>query len=289
MNNILGRAGNPKMKQFCFSLLGLVVTIAVMTSEFLGFQGRAAAQSVSTGGSAFQVRPWPKPVDPGPRGGPPGVGGSLAGVGAGQQKFFAAARSRFQEIDSVSGTIPGEAGVGLGPRFNLNGCAGCHAFPALGGSSPVVNPQVAMARLDGAQNAVPPFITLNGPVREARFISNPDGTPDGGVHNLFVISGRTDAPGCSIKQPDFAAALAARNVSFRIPTPLFGLGLVENTPDDNLIAAQEENRDLAASLGIRIGVFNRSANDGTITRFGTLRSQATASALTTLSIRCRTC
>lgn len=256
------------MKQFCFSLLGLVATIAVMTSEFLGFQGTAAAQSVSTGSPALRVRPWLKPVDPGPRGGPPGAGGPLAGVGANQQKFFAAARSRFQEIDSVSGTIPGEAGVGLGPRFNLNGCAGCHAFPAVGGSSPVVNPQVTMARLDGAQNVVPPFITSNGPVREARFIRNPDGTPDGGVHDLFVISGRADALSCGIKQPDFAAALAARNVSFRIPTPLFGLGLVENTPDDNLIAAQEQNHDLAASLGIRVGVFNRSANDGTITRFG---------------------
>jgi hypothetical protein len=222
------------MKQLCFSLLGLVATIAVMTSEFLGFQGTAAAQSVSTGSPALQVRPWPKPVDPGPRAGPPGAGGPLAGVGANQQKFFAAARSRFQEIDSVSGTIPGEAGVGLGPRFNLNGCAGCHAFPAIGGSSPVVNPQVAMARLDGAQNVVPPFIKLNGPVREARFIRNTDGTPDSGVHNLFVISGRADALRCGIKQPDFAAALAARNVSLRIPTPLFGLGLVENTPDDNL-------------------------------------------------------
>jgi len=256
------------MKQFCFSLLGLVATIAVMTSEFLGFQGTAAAQSVGTGSPALRVRPWLKPVDPGLRGGPSGAGGPLAGVGADQQKFFAAARNRFQEIDSVSGTIPGEAGVGLGPRFNLNSCAGCHAFPAIGGSSPVVNPQVAIARLDGAQNVVPPFIALNGPVRVARFIRNPDGTPDGGVHDLFVINGRTDARGCSIKQPDFAATLAAHNVSFRIPTPLFGLGLVENTPDDNLIAAQEQNRDLAASLGIRVGVFNRSANDGTITRFG---------------------
>jgi CxxC motif-containing protein (DUF1111 family) len=49
---------------------------------------------------------------------------------------------------------------------------------------------------------------------------------------------------------------------------LFGRGFVENTLDDNLIAAQEQNHDLAASLGIRVGVFNRSANDGTITRFG---------------------
>jgi len=88
------------------------------------------------------------------------------------------------------------------------------------------------------------------------------------VHDLFVISGRTDATGCNISQPDFAAALATHNVVFRIPTPVFGLGLVENVPDSNLEAAQGENRNLAESLGIRIGVFNRSANDGTITRFG---------------------
>jgi CxxC motif-containing protein (DUF1111 family) len=109
---------------------------------------------------------------------------------------------------------------------------------------------------------------MTGPVREARFVRNPDGTPDGGVHDLFVISGRTDATGCRISQPDFAAALAQHNVIFRIPTPLFGLGLVENVPDNNLKAAQNEVRALAESLGIRVGVFNRSANDGTITRFG---------------------
>jgi len=109
---------------------------------------------------------------------------------------------------------------------------------------------------------------MTGPVREARFVRNPDGTPDGGVHDLFVISGRSDASGCDMKQPNFAAALAQDNVIFRIPTPLFGLGLVENVPDDNLVAAQDQNRALAESLGIRVGVFNRSANDGTITRFG---------------------
>ena len=88
--------------------------------------------------------------------------------------------------------------------------------------------------MDDAQNAVPSFITLNGPAREARFINNPNGTPDGGVHNLFVISGRTDAPGCTIVQPNFAQAVSQGNVIFRIPTPIFGAGQVENTPDVTL-------------------------------------------------------
>jgi hypothetical protein len=47
------------------------------------------------------------------------------------------------------------------------------------------------------------------------------------VHDLFTITGRTDATGCNIAQPDFATALAQNNVIFRIPTPTFGAGLIE--------------------------------------------------------------
>jgi hypothetical protein len=51
----------------------------------------------------------------------------------------------------------------------------------------------------GATNTVPAFITANGPIREARFKANADASPDGGVHALFVISGRSDsAAGCHI-------------------------------------------------------------------------------------------
>src|SRR5205823_4756966 len=86
---------------------------------------------------------------------------------------------------------------------------------------------------------------------------------------LYTITGRTDAPaGCNLKQPDFATELAKNNVVFRIPTPLFGLGLVEDVPDNNLVAAQNQNKKLMDTLGIVAGKFNHSGNDGTITRFG---------------------
>jgi CxxC motif-containing protein (DUF1111 family) len=206
--------------------------------------------------------------DPGPRGGTAGAGGMLPGLTTLQQQFFTAARARFKEIDSVSGQAAGEAGNGLGPRFNGNSCAQCHVQPDVGGSSPTANPQIAVALLDNAANTIPPFITPNGPVREARFIRNPDGTRDGGVHDLFVITGRTDAAGCSIQQPNFNQAIAQNNIIFRIPTPLFGLGLVENTPDVNLRTDSTNISSLQASLGIASNVFNTSGNDGTITRFG---------------------
>ena len=89
----------------------------------------------------------------------------------------------FQEVDA--------AVDGLGPTFNLDSCSGCHSQPSIGGSSPATNPQVAVATLMGAKNVVPSFITANGPIREARFVRNRDGSPDGGVHSLFVITGRS--------------------------------------------------------------------------------------------------
>lgn len=225
--------------------------------------------TVAAGPAAAQVTAAPSgsAIDPGPRGGAPGAGGPLPGLNATEQAFFTAAQGVFNEIDSVSGNIGDETGVGLGPRFNLNSCGGCHAFPAAGGSSPPTNPQIAVATLDGAKNTIPSFITANGPVREARFVTNPDGTPDGGVHNLFVITGRSDAKGCNIAQPNFAQALAGRNVIFRIPTPTFGGGLVENTPDSTLQSTAAALSGVRTSLGIS-GNFNTSGNDGTITRFG---------------------
>jgi CxxC motif-containing protein (DUF1111 family) len=143
-----------------------------------------------------------------------------------------------------------------------------------------MNPQVAVATAFGARNSVPSFVTLNGPVREVRFKRHADGTPDGGVHALFVISGRVDASGdasgCTIKQPNFERQLAAGNIIFRIPTPTFGAGLIEQIPDAAILANQSAGASVKASLGIfgrphrvRIsGEPNNNGNDGTIARFG---------------------
>ncbi len=174
--------------------------------------------------------------------------------------------SRFRSVDSVSGTQPGAPDSGLGPRFNLNSCAGCHAQPNAGGSSPAVNPQIAVATAFGAQNTIPAFIQQSGPVRVVRFRTNADGTPDGGVHDLFTISGRSDAVGCKIAQPDFATAVAQNNTSFRIPTPLFGAGLIEAISDSTILANLAPNPQ-KNQLGVK-GRVNRNGNDGTITRYG---------------------
>jgi len=214
-------------------------------------------------------------TDQGPRGGSAGAGGRTTTLNLNESFLFNQAQTRFQEVDSVSGAMPGESGSGLGPTFNGNSCAMCHAQPALGGSSPgltskqnsIPNPQIALATLDGANNTLPSFITHDGPVREARFVTNANGTPDGGVHGLFTIAGRKDATGCTLVQPDFQTAVTNHNVIYRIPTPVFGLGLVENTPDAALQANLAANQSSKTPLGIG-GMLNTSGNDGTVTRFG---------------------
>jgi CxxC motif-containing protein (DUF1111 family) len=229
-------------------------TTADVNANAVTANAAGRGQNNNSGGASSRA-----PTDPGVRGGDPGAGGALPGLNDVERGYFDVAKDVFQEVDAGPD--------GLGPRFNLDSCSGCHSQPTIGGTSPATNPQVAVATLMGAKNVVPSFITANGPIREARFVRNRDGSPDGGVHSLFVITGRSDTPGCNIAQPNFAVELARNNVVFRIPTPVFGLGLVENVSDGTLEASLAANAQQKRALGIS-GRFNRNGNDGTIARFG---------------------
>jgi CxxC motif-containing protein (DUF1111 family) len=197
----------------------------------------------------------------------------MAGLTADQMAFFTQGQSIFNETVSVQGTDP-DTRLGLGPGFNSNSCQSCHSQPASGGTSPLTTapqPQIAIANLDGAVNTIPSFIFQGGPVREARFVYLPNGTPDGGVHNLFTITGRSDAAGCNTPQPDFAAELAAHNVGLRIPLQLFGDGLVEMIRDQAILNQQAyecSNPLRGAGITGICGATNPSGNTGTLDRFG---------------------
>ncbi|HTD75530.1 MAG TPA: di-heme oxidoredictase family protein [Steroidobacteraceae bacterium] len=190
---------------------------------------------------------------------------------AGILDFFDNGLGRFQEEESVSSGDD----KGLGPRFNFNSCSGCHAQPAVGGSSPANNPQfqaITQGIASGSTNTLPSFITAHGPTLEARFpfFMNSNGTPNrnapnGGVEAIFTVSGRADAGSCNLQQPDFRHAQQSNNIIFRIPTPVFGAGLIENIDDSTLLANQEAQA--ANNFGVG-GAFNRNGNDGTIARFG---------------------
>jgi CxxC motif-containing protein (DUF1111 family) len=263
------------MSSFHPSAKYLSTTILRFVNPKLALLGAAAALLASGGVvlGQFAAR------DPGVRGGTIDAGQALPSVvqDPNVSEYFTNGLQRFQEVESVRGGTDN----GLGPRFNSNSCSSCHAQPSVGGTSPSANvfpgiganPETLVFALDGAQNTLPSFINPDGPVREARFkfMLNLNGalsdTADGGVHDLFVISGRSDAGSCAIKQPDFAHNLALNNVIFRIPTPVFGAGLIENIAEETITANMAANPEIKRQMGIS-GHPNRDANDGMISRFG---------------------
>ena len=212
-------------------------------------------------------------TDPGVQSGNRGTGAALSTIqsddNAGILALFNDGQSRFQEVESVSGG----ANNGLGPRFNSNSCSSCHAQPAVGGSGAANNPQATFISTGVApKDSIPYFVTPTGATVEVRFpfYFNRNGSvnlnaPNGGVEDLFTVTGRPDAGSCSLSQPSFSAARAANNIIFRIPTPTFGSGLIENLDDSTLLS------NLARNLNNRLGIsgsFNHNGNDGTISRFG---------------------
>jgi CxxC motif-containing protein (DUF1111 family) len=258
------------------SSLGKVTVMALRGTLSRCLDGILVLALTSGVYSFGQTRSAPK--DPGVRGGTAGAGGPLKGLTADETAFFKDGQARFADVEVVTKG----SNNGLGPRFNSNQCLSCHSQPDAGGSSPAQNPLIAVSNLNGAKNTVPWFITQNGPVREARFKLSANGASDGEVHDLFVITGRIDAPGCDIAQPDFLPAgnpltgqAGNSNIIFRIPTPVFGAGLIEAIPDSAILANAKSNASEKSTLGISghanshlSGNVNRSANDGTITRFG---------------------
>lgn len=243
--------------------------------------------------------------DPGLRGGPPNAGGPLPGMAAPETEIFNQSIINFTELESTcegcndrpEGFFTGEDiflqtltnSAGLGARFNADSCFVCHSQPTIGGSGGflVPNPQDPPAQQrppenpsfdliphrKGATNRVPSFVKQFGPILEARFIRKPDGTPDGGVHQLYTIVGRTDdpsIPNCNatvLPSTDFEREVRNRNIAFRLPLQVFGLGLIDAIQDREILSRHAATAGLRAGLGIG-GVPNRSPNDGTIARFG---------------------
>ena len=210
--------------------------------------------------------------DPGPRLTPSRNGAPFEGLTPIQHQLFINGHQVFNDAASVQGNLPATR-PGLGPRFNAESCASCHGHPHLGGTSQKLNPQVELATREGATNHVPSFLKADGPAFEVRFKFKPDGMRDDSVHALFTISGRSDAAGCVLEQPDFKRAAAVDNLAFRIPTPMFGAGLIEAIDDETIIANMQTDAPKKFSFGIRGrpnagGRPNTNENDNTITRFG---------------------
>jgi CxxC motif-containing protein (DUF1111 family) len=196
-------------------------------------------------------------TDPGVR---PGAdaGSMRPGLTPAQQALFREGRVEFMEVEEVE--------EGLGPRFNLDSCAGCHAQPAVGGTSPSVNPQIAfLTRKGKSDTQLPRFVREDGPMVEIRF------QRDETVHQLFAI----EEGDCQLKVGPFPPG----QVTLRIPTPVFGVGLLEDISDAvilaqmNDVATQPRKQDLGITgrpqqqVGGRIGRFGWKAQHGNVQAF----------------------
>ncbi|MGZ6123973.1 MAG: di-heme oxidoredictase family protein [Myxococcales bacterium] len=132
----------------------------------------------------------------------PVLGDPLPGLGAGELALFAAGKESFQEEETIE--------EGVGPVFNEASCVACHTGPA-GGTNGRLETRFGRRNADGS------FDPLAG---------------KGG--SLLQDHGIGDVPG-----HHFAAEAVppeANVVARRRTTPLFGLGLVDATPDSAIRA-----------------------------------------------------
>ncbi len=250
-------------------VLPTVLLLAVCTAATAYFpKSVKATKATSVASLRTNVTPPPTvtATDPGPRPLPANAGSFLGTLSANEQQIEPSITTEFNRLHNVIVTSPTDGG--LGPRFNSNSCASCHAYPAAGGSSPPTNPLFSVYNYNGASNKMPSFITSTGPILEARFINQPGTTiPDGTVHQLFTITGRSDASGCNISQPDFTTAQSQGNLVLRQVTPTYGDGLIEVVRNIDITNNMSANQTQKVALGIT-GHPNYSGNDGSIQRFG---------------------
>jgi hypothetical protein len=251
--------------------------------------GAAVLAGLAASGVVAQNSGFFKAKDPGPRPNPAtAIPEPVDGLNVNEAALFTESLLRVSELEGTCDTCSQQPqnvppidpdpnnpfsptslvnSAGMSPVFNADQCFICHSQPAIGGSSPAKNPADKIAHRLGGTNTVPSFESPDGAFREVRFKYNPDGSRDGGVHSLFTMQGRSDAPGCTLAQPNFDQAVHDRNIAFRIPLQLFGLGLIESIQDSSIRANMNADRDRKRALGIA-GHPNMVPNNGTISRFG---------------------
>src|SRR6185436_1703908 len=163
-------------------------------------------------------------------------GDPLLGVSASEMGAFLDGKDEFREVE--------EAPEGLGPTFNLDGCAACHNRPAVGGGSRIVE-----TRFGRIENDV--FDPLAG---------------QGGS----LLQERANDPACAEVVPANANVAALRQT-----TPLFGAGLVEAIPDAQISARADDEALLDPGVAGRTHLVT-SVSDGEVHvgRFGWKAQQA---------------
>ena len=170
------------------------------------------------------------------------LGDALPGLTGEQLALFVAGRDTFEEVESVED--------GIGPVFNERACGNCHNVGATGGAG--VQFEVRAGRLTGS-------------------VFDPLTAQGGQLFDLFSVtslpaSERTSIPGCTLPPNGEPVPTNANVIALRRTTAIFGLGLVDATPDSTflaLAAAQPSGIRGRAPL-----VTNIHAGHDTVGKFG---------------------
>jgi len=166
----------------------------------------------------------------------PDFGQPLAGLTADQLARFDAGKTEFTEVESVED--------GLGPVMNDVSCANCHSVAAVGGGSAILETRFGTTAADGTFD---PLSQFGGSLIQTEGIG-----ASGSCEYLAEIV------------PPEATIVAERRT-----TPLFGLGLVDATPDSvfyGLAAIEAHSPD--GTAGVVSVVTNIATGQNAVGKFG---------------------
>ena len=170
-------------------------------------------------------------------GGTPAAGEPLRGLSAEEREGFNDGLEDFSEEEDVLD--------GLGPLFNERSCAACHNIPVTGGGS--ARTVTRFSRRNG--NVFDALASLGGSLMQDHAI----GLADGSAHAF---------------KPEVVPPQATLVVQRR-STPLFGLGLVDATPDATFIALAQQQLARGDGTAGRVAlVDNIRAGMKTVGKFG---------------------
>ncbi|MBI2686235.1 MAG: c-type cytochrome [Acidobacteria bacterium] len=164
-------------------------------------------------------------------------GSPLQGLTGHELELFREGLEDFNEVETAE--------EGLGPAFNGNSCGSCHSIPAIGGVATMTETRAGYVDEDGY------FTAMNGET----------------LYNLFS----TGKHACQVAIPPEANVIARR-----VPTPIFGDGLIEAIADATIIAGEDpEDRNGDGIKGRASRIFDVATRTNKIGRFGWKAQQAT--------------
>jgi CxxC motif-containing protein (DUF1111 family) len=168
------------------------------------------------------------------------LGDPLPNLDADETTRFAGGKAEFASVEAIAD--------GLGPVFNDTACGNCHSAGALGGASDHT-------------------VTRYGKLTDGVFdpLTNEGGT----LVHARGIGPITNAAGRTCNYVGEVVPTDANVQTKRVTTPVFGLGLVDATPDETFEAlAKLEARNWPSTAGRAAHVTNVTTNAIAVGKFG---------------------